>query len=99
MPGDMTLLDGLSSLRSVREFKPDPIPEEKIRIILESASKAASGSNTQPWEFVVVRDAKVKARLREPMLRTWLDRLAGSSAMSPRMRDVYDVATEVPPTT
>ena len=91
----MTVLEGISSLRSVRKFKPDPIPDDKLRIILESASKAASGSNTQPWEFVVVRDAKMKARLKEPMLRTWLERLAGSSGMSQRMRDVYDEATEM----
>ena len=95
MPREMTVLEGIGSLRSVRKFKPDPVAEDKIRVILESASKAASGSNTQPWEFVVVRDAKVKARLKEPMLRTWLERLAGSSGMSPRMRDVYDEATEM----
>jgi len=91
----MTVLEGISSLRSVRKFKPDPVAEDKIRIVLESASKAASGSNTQPWEFVVVRDTKVKARLKKPMLRTWLERLAGSPGMSPRTRDVYDEATDM----
>jgi nitroreductase len=95
MPSEMSLLDGINSLRSVRKFKPDPIPEDKLRIILKSASKAASGSNTQPWEFVVVRDPNLKARLKEPMLRTWLERLAGASGMSIRMRDVYDEATEM----
>jgi len=95
MPSEMSLLDGINSLRSVRKFKPDPIPEGKLKIVLQSASKAASGSNTQPWEFVVVRDAQVKAHLKEPMLRTWLARLAGSTGMSPRMRDVYDEATEM----
>src|SRR5436309_15830023 len=95
MPREMTVSEGISSLRSVRKFKSDPIPEDKLRIILESASKAASGSNTQPWEFVVVRDAEMKARLKEPMLRTWLERLAGGSGMSQRMRDVYDDATEM----
>ncbi len=95
MQREMTVLEGIGSLRSVRKFKLDPVPDDKIRIILESASKAASGSNTQPWEFVVVRDPKVKARLKEPMLRTWLNRLAGIPGMSPRMRDVYDEATEM----
>ena len=94
MPREMTALEGINTLRSVRKFKPDPVPEDKLKIILESASKAASGSNTQPWEFVIVRDPKVKARLKEPMLRTWLERLAGSG-MSRRMRDVYDEATEM----
>jgi nitroreductase len=95
MPGEVSLLDGINSLRSVRKFKPDAIPEDKLKIVLESASKAASGSNTQPWEFVVVRDENVKARLKEPMLRTWLERLAGGSGMSARMRDVNDEATEM----
>lgn len=66
-----------------------------MRIVLEAASKAASGSNTQPWRFVVVQDAKTKARLKEPMLRTWLERLAGGSGMPQRMRDVYNDATEM----
>src|SRR5690242_9974131 len=95
MQREITLLEGINSLRSIRKFKPDPVPKDKLKIILESASKAASGSNTQPWEFVLVRDPKVKARLKEPMLRTWLERLAGGSAMSQRMRDVYDDATEM----
>jgi nitroreductase len=94
MSNEVLLLDGIS-LRSVRKFKPDAVPEDKLKIVLESASKAASGSNTQPWEFVVVRDENVKARLKEPMLRTWLERLAGGSGMSARMRDVYDEATEM----
>jgi nitroreductase len=95
MPREMTVLEGINSLRSVRKFKPDWVPEDKIQLILKCASKAASGSNTQPWDFVIVRDAETKARLKEPMLRTWLSRLAGSSGMSPRMRDVYDDATEM----
>ncbi len=92
---EISLLDGINALRSVRKLRPDIVPEDKLRLILESASKAASGSNTQPWEFVVVRDVKVKARLKEPMLRTWLERLAGGPGMSTRMRDVYDEATEM----
>ena len=95
MPREMSLIDGINSLRSVRKFKPDQIPEDKLKIVLESASKAASASNTQPWEFVVVRDAKVKARLKEPMLRKWLESLAGGSGMSSTMRNVYDDATEM----
>src|SRR2546427_12897006 len=93
MPREMTVQEGINSLRSVRKFKSDPIPEDKLRIILESASKAASGSNTQPWEFVVVRDAKMKARLKEPMLRTWLEKLAGGSRISQGIRHVYYEAT------
>src|SRR5207245_11426427 len=95
MPKEMTVLEGINSLRSVRKFNPDQIPEDKLKIVLGCASKAASGSNTQRWEFVVVRATTLKARLKEPMLRTWLERLAASSGMSPRMSEVSDEATAI----
>jgi len=81
MSKELTLLHGINSLRSVRKFRADPVPDEVIHAILKSATRAASGSNTQPWEFVVVRDAKEKARLTEPMLRTWLERLGSGPRM------------------
>jgi nitroreductase len=94
MPAEMGLLKGISTLRSIREFKPDPIPKETLTAILEAATKAASGSNSQPWEFIVVQDPKVKAELTRPMLEKWMKRLAAAN-MSPRMRKVYDDATEM----
>ena len=94
MPSQITILEGINTLRSVRQFKPDPVPRELLNKIIEAGSKAASGSNTQPWEFIVVRDQKVKARLTRPMLETWMKRLAGAD-LSARMREVYDEATEM----
>ncbi len=94
MVREMTLLEGISSLRSIREFKPDPVSKETLKTILEAATKAASGSNTQPWEFIVVEDPKVKAALTTPMLETWMKRIAGAN-MSSQMRKVYDDATEM----
>ena len=91
----MTPLEAINTLRSVRRFKSDPVPNDAVTTILKAASKAASGSNTQPWEFVVVRDPKVKARLTEPMLETWLKRLGTGPAMSGRLKEVYDEATEM----
>jgi len=95
MQAEISLLKGIHTLRSVRRFKPDTVPEEKTRAVIEAASKAASGSNTQPWEFIVVRDTAVKARLKEPMLRTWLERIRGAGGMSGRMKEVYDEATQM----
>jgi len=91
---ELTLLEGINSLRSIREFKLNSIPKEVLDKILEAATKAASGSNTQPWEFIVIQDPNVKARLKGPMLETWMKRLAASN-MSSRMRKVYDDATEM----
>ena len=39
--------------RSIRKFKPDPIPEEVIEKIIEAGMWAPSAMNTQPWEFYV----------------------------------------------
>ncbi|HZY93934.1 MAG TPA: nitroreductase family protein [Candidatus Bathyarchaeia archaeon] len=81
-------------LKILRQFKTDPIPRNIIETILAAGSKAASGSNTQPWEFTVVEDPEVKARLIKPMLDKWLARISGSR-MRGRMKEVYDEATEM----
>src|SRR5438128_618101 len=89
------VMRSIETLRSVRSFKPDSIPKETLDRILRAASMAASGSNTQPWEFVVVQDRDVKARLKEPMLKKWLARIGGGTGMSQRMKETYDEATEM----
>lgn len=51
--------------RTVREFSPDPVPDEVLELAIEAAASAPSGANMQPWTFVVVRDAVIKQRIRE----------------------------------
>jgi len=54
------LLNLVKQRRTVRKFKPDPIPEDCIEKIVEVARWAPSGFHTQPWEFVVVTNREVK---------------------------------------
>jgi coenzyme F420-0:L-glutamate ligase/coenzyme F420-1:gamma-L-glutamate ligase len=61
------MLEILFSRRSVRKFRPDPVPEEILRRILEAANAAPSAHNARPWRFVVLRDAAVRRRLAECM--------------------------------
>lgn len=49
--------------RSIRKLKPDPIPDEYITKILDAARHAMSGGNSQPWEFIVVKDSLTRKRL------------------------------------
>lgn len=56
-------LEAVRTRRSVRRFKPDPIPDEYIRHILEAARWAMSGANGQPWEFIVVRDKGLREKI------------------------------------
>jgi iodotyrosine deiodinase len=54
----------LARRRSVRDFAPDPVPRELIETAIAAANTAPSGANRQPWHFVAVSDAKVKAEIR-----------------------------------
>jgi nitroreductase len=53
---EMPIGEAMFSQRSIRKFKPDPIPIEDVRLILEAAIKAPNGANTQPARFVVLHD-------------------------------------------
>lgn len=65
-PG-MDVLEALATRRSVRGFKPDPVPRATIEAILKAASRAPSGSNVQPWKLRVTvgeEKAQLSAALR-----------------------------------
>jgi nitroreductase len=57
------LLDLVKKRRTIRRFRPDPVPDEYITRIIEVARWAPSGFHTQPWEFAVVRNRDVKDRI------------------------------------
>lgn len=57
------ILDAIRKRRSIRSFKPDPIPQEVVGALLEAARWAPSAGNLQPWEFYVVTDPGVKSSL------------------------------------
>jgi nitroreductase len=51
---EIGLFEAIYSTSGVVGIRPDPVEEEKIERVLDAAIRAPSGSNTQPWEFVVV---------------------------------------------
>jgi len=55
----------LRSRRSIRRFKPDPVPRDCIQRILETATYAPSAHNLQPWRFAVITNLAAKSRLAE----------------------------------
>jgi nitroreductase len=58
--------------RSVRGFLPTPVPKETTLEILDIASRAPSGTNTQPWQVIVVSGEKKESLSRE-LIETALD--------------------------
>jgi nitroreductase len=61
----MTIEDAIAARRSIRKFKPDPIPEEAVETLLESVRLAPSGSNSQPWRLKLIQDQATKDRISE----------------------------------
>jgi 5,6-dimethylbenzimidazole synthase len=63
------LLQLVKQRRSTRQFKSDPVPDEYIRKIVETARWAPSAFHTQPWEFVVVKNQDVKNKIVKALER------------------------------
>jgi iodotyrosine deiodinase len=59
-----TFHDALRRRRSVRMFKPDPVPRSVVEGLVRCAHTAPSGANKQPWRFVCVQDPAVKQKIR-----------------------------------
>src|SRR4051812_1924684 len=57
--------------RSVRAYRSDPVPEENLTAILESARWAPSPHNAEPWRFAVLRTEQPKRRLAQAMGNRW----------------------------
>jgi nitroreductase len=72
----------LRGRRSVRAFKPDPLPRETVMEILSAASTAPSNSNTQPWQVHVV-GGQVKQALGEALVAAFRDNTAPPSPHFP----------------
>ncbi|BDB45194.1 MULTISPECIES: nitroreductase family protein [Mycobacterium] len=62
-PLNMPLEEAMRTQRAIRRLKSDPVDDSLILHILELAMKAPTGSNAQNWEFIVVKDRQVVARL------------------------------------
>src|SRR5438105_1743051 len=70
------LFEIIRTTRSMRRLKPDPVPNELIRKILEAGVCAPSGGNMQRWRFLVVRDPKVKQTVGAFYKRAWDEQVA-----------------------
>ena len=62
------LFTTIYSMRAIRRLKPDPIPEDTLRKIVEAGIHAPSGGNRQDWGFIIVRDPELKRFIRDRYL-------------------------------
>ena len=80
----MSVTEAINARRSVRGFLPDPVDPALIRTILDSARRAASGGNLQPWHIDVISGESM-ARLKAIML----ERVAAAPKGETPAYDVY----------
>ena len=58
------VFETIQTTRAMRRLKPDPVPDELIRKILQAGVCAANGGNTQRWRFLVIKDPTIKKRVQ-----------------------------------
>ena len=75
----MDFFDVARTQRAMRRLHSDPIADEDLWTILETAIMAPSGGNRQPWNFVVIRDAGVKAKIAAWYLEAWTTAYGGAT--------------------
>jgi len=73
----MNVSDAIRTKRAARQFTDQPVSEADIRTILNAGRRAQSSKNTQPWNFVVVRDKETLKKLSE--CGTYAGHLAGAA--------------------
>jgi nitroreductase len=59
----MEVMEAIRKRRSIRRYAPDPVPEDKLEVILEAARLAPTACNYQPFKLVIVKDEATRQRL------------------------------------
>jgi nitroreductase len=67
----MPLIEAMNTQRAIRRLKPDPVDDVLVLQLIELALKAPSGSNSQNWEFIVVKDREIKGKLARQNRIAW----------------------------
>jgi nitroreductase len=68
---DMPLLDAMMTQRAVRRVLPNPVDDAVVLKCIELALQAPTGANGQNWEFIVVKDDRIKKKLAKRYRQAW----------------------------
>jgi nitroreductase len=73
----MNVYDAIRAKRAIRKFQDKPLPDDAVRQILNAGRLSQSSKNTQPWQFIAIRDRATLEALSK--LGTWAGHLAGAA--------------------
>jgi nitroreductase len=90
----MDLHEALRATGAIRDFRADPVPDEVLHRILDTARFAPSGGNRQGWRVIVVKDPATRVRLRELYVAGWYEYLAQVEAGLVPWAPITDDETE-----
>ncbi len=65
LPSPESTMALLRQRRSVRRYRPDPVPDEMVKQLLEAGQWAPSASNRQPWAFIAIRDEAIRREVAQ----------------------------------
>jgi nitroreductase len=77
---DLDLLTTLRSTGAVRDYTDEPVPDEVLARVLDTARFAPNGGNRQGWRVIVVKDQRARTALRDLYLSGWYDYMALAAA-------------------
>lgn len=83
----VSLAEAVARRCSVRRFLPDPVPREDVEAMVALSVRAANAGNSQPWRFVAVEEARLRAEMAEAVHGA-LDVMAGLPECRGRARDI-----------
>ena len=75
--GTESLFDAIYTQRAIRKFRDEPVPQDLLWRVIEAATKAPSGTNTQPWKFLVIQDEARREAIAE-MVRAQAEKNPGA---------------------
>jgi nicotinate-nucleotide--dimethylbenzimidazole phosphoribosyltransferase len=81
----------ISERRDIRRFRPDPVPDEVLRVVLAAAHRAPSVGLMQPWRFIVIRNLDTRVAVRQLAQR---ERLRQAANFDERRREFLDQKIE-----
>ncbi len=85
----MDIVEAINARKSIRAFKPDPVPQATIKEIMDSALRAPSWTNTQPWEFVIVTGSKLE-KIRQGFIEKAEEEPTSDIARPREYPELYD---------
>ncbi len=76
----MDLIEALRTTGAAREYSDEPVGDEVVYRLLDTARNAPNGGNRQAWKVIVLRDRELRRRLRDLYLGGWYEYLAQAQA-------------------